>query len=86
MACTSQPQSQGDAICNAYLNGFVNGILVDQIAREGGQPICIDNTNTRAVREAITTFLKAQPDVLSVDAGSLLGAAFQRLYPCRNRN
>jgi hypothetical protein len=85
-ACTSAPQTRGDVLCNAYINGFMNGVLVDQVAREGGQPICVDHTNTGAVREALTTFLKSHPIVLTVDAGSVVGFVFQTLYPCPKSN
>jgi hypothetical protein len=85
-ACRSAPETRGDEICNAYINGFVNGVLVDQVAREGSQPICIDNTNTGAVRKALTEFLNANPTILRLDSGSVVGAAYQRLYPCPKPN
>jgi hypothetical protein len=50
-ACFSEDGTLGDKICNAYVNGFVNGILNDQVAREQGKPICIDDTSTSQVRE-----------------------------------
>jgi hypothetical protein len=85
-ACTSPPGTEGDVICNAYINGFVNGVLVDQVARESGQSICIDNTNTGAVREALRHFLIGHPTILGADSGSAVGAAFQALYPCKKSN
>jgi len=76
----------GDAICNAYINGFVNGILIDQVATEGGKPICIDKTNTGQVREVLRVFLINHSSVLNIDAGSVVGAAFQALYSCKKSN
>ena len=85
-ACISDPGTRGDITCNSYINGFVNGILIDQVAREGGKPICVDKTNTDAVRAAITAFFKNNPNILHFDGGSAMGAAFQRLYPCPKSN
>jgi hypothetical protein len=83
-ACVSTPGSSGDAYCTAYINGFVNGIFADQIAREEGHPVCIDNTNTAAVRDALVDFLRTHTAATSLPAGSVLGVAVERRYPCKN--
>jgi hypothetical protein len=48
----------GDGFCNAYSYGFVQGIYIDQIVREQSASLCMDTTNTGAVRAALTEFLR----------------------------
>jgi hypothetical protein len=62
--------------CAAYINGFMNGIFVDQIAREEGHPICVGNTNTTAVRDALVDFLKASTAANAPSCGLCLGGCF----------
>jgi hypothetical protein len=81
-ACTSASQSRGDLLCNAYINGFVHGILIDQAAREQGAPICVDNTTTMAVRQSFISFLASRPDMLYLGASAVLGVVLQSSYPC----
>ena len=82
-ACNSASGSSGDGLCNAYMNGFVQGIFVDQIAREEHEPICVDNTNTGALRKALIEYLKDHANAAYLPAGSVLGVAVQRLYACK---
>ena len=82
-ACTSAPGSSGDGLCNAYINGFVQGLFVDQIANEEHQPICVDNTNTGAIREILIEYLKDHANTTYLPAGSVLGVAVQQLYACK---
>jgi hypothetical protein len=83
-ACTSAPGTPGDSFCNAYINGFVQGIYVDQIIREEGGSLCMDTTNTGAVRAALTEFLRTHANATFLPAGSVLGAAVHEQYRCKS--
>jgi hypothetical protein len=86
-ACTSASGTRGDVICSSYINGFANGVLMDQIAREKGTPICIpDGVTTIQVREAVKNYLAKHPVVLGIDSGSLVGVALMEAYPCPKSN
>jgi hypothetical protein len=86
-ACISAPGTKGDAICGAYINGFANGILSDQVAKERGTPICIpDNMSTDQIRALFTTFLRTHPEALAIDTGGLIGELLSEAYPCPKSN
>lgn len=83
-ACTSAPGTPGDGFCNAYTNGFMQGIYIDQIVREQGASLCMDTTNTGAVRAALTEFLRTHANAAFLQAGSVLGAAVNEKYRCKS--
>ena len=86
-SCASAPGTEGYAKCNSYINGFVGGILVDQISNEQGTPICIpDNTTTDQVREVIMRYAKTNPEALRVISNSFVGAALLAAYSCKKSN
>ncbi len=73
-ACQNAPGTEGDRLCQSYINGFFNGILAAQIASEQGTPICMpDYTNTNQIREIVSSSLKAHPEALTFDTGGVLG-------------
>ena len=82
-ACNSPPGSRGDVMCSAYINGYSNGILGDQVAREHGEPICIsDHTNTLQIRLIVRSFLELHPELLTADLGDVVAKAMATAYPC----
>jgi hypothetical protein len=82
-ACNSPPGSQGDVLCGAYINGYSNGVLGDQVAKEHGEPICItDHTNTLEIRLMVRSFLELHPELLTVDLGGVVARAMASAYPC----
>jgi len=86
-SCNSAPGTAGDQNCSSYINGFVNGVLLDQIGREQGYPICIPNgTNTAQVRDVVKKFLEAHPAVLNVESGPLVARAITDAFPCPKSN
>ena len=86
-ACTSEPGTKEDAICAAYFNGYANGVLGDQIAKDDGSPICIpDNTSTDHFRALFVTFVRTHPEALGIDTGGLIAQLMTGAYPCRKSN
>jgi hypothetical protein len=86
-ACTSTAGTKEDAICTAYINGFANGVLGDQVAKEGGNPICVpDNTSTDQIRALFTAFVRTHPKALEFDTGGVLAELMAEAYPCRKSN
>ena len=83
-ACNAPPGSQADALCSAYLNGYVWGVLGDEIEREEGTPICMpDNINTVQVRDVIRRFFSAHPEALSIQTGGAVAGILSNTYPCK---
>jgi hypothetical protein len=82
-SCESPSGTPGDGYCNSWINGFVNGIQMDQILNESKTPVCIDHTDTKTARTEIVNFLRTAPVIHNVDAGSAVGYALQKLHPCR---
>jgi hypothetical protein len=86
-ACVGAPGTKADVICGAYVNGFLDGVLGDQIAKEGGVPICLPSPiNSGHVRELIVKSFVAYPSLLSVNSGGAVAAILQRAYPCPKSN
>ena len=83
-ACNGAPGTEATRLCAAYINGFVNGVLGDQVAREQGTPICIpDHTTTLQVRDVVKEFLGKLPlAVLEVDEGGIVAGVLAKAYPC----
>jgi hypothetical protein len=81
--CTSADGSTGDEVCNAYINGVVNGIFTDQIANEQHTPVCIpDGTTTPQVRDIVVRFLRDHPEGRSIKPGSVIGELLIEQFPC----
>jgi hypothetical protein len=86
-SCAGVPGTQAYALCAAYLNGFVGGVLVDQISNEQATPICLpDNMTTDQVREVIIKYAKTNPAALGVISNSFVGAALMSAFPCKKSN
>src|SRR4029077_19687208 len=55
--------SGSDRDCDIYINGLAAGVLVDQVAREQGRPICFPpHIKPEQIREAVEKFVQAHPD------------------------
>lgn len=86
-ACKSAPGTLEYGICTAYLNGFVNGVLTDQIARESGSPICLpDNTTTQQVRDVVVNYIGAHAEAAAFEFNAVVGIAVRRAFPCQKSN
>jgi hypothetical protein len=83
-SCTrSPPGSNEDQECNSYINGVIAGVLVDQVAREQGTPICLPaSVSTDELRQSVSGFLEAHPQIWTLDGNSAVGAALTEIYPC----
>ena len=83
-ACNGRGGPGGVDICNAFINGFVNGVLVDQIATKGHDPICLpDQTNTDELRGIVKEFAAGHPQALTALAAPFLARALMQAYPCK---
>lgn len=83
-SCASAPGTQAYALCAAYLNGFIGGVLVDQISNEQGAPICLpDGMTTDQVREVVIRYGRTNPASLGVISSSFVGAAITKAFPCK---
>src|SRR5262245_66649617 len=68
VACNSEPGTTGDLLCNAYFNGLIGGIQIDQVGNEQGTPICIgEEMHTNQMREAFKTFVTLHPETMNLD-------------------
>ena len=86
-ACTSALGTSDNGICTAYLNGFVTGVLTDQIATEAGSPICLpDNTRTQQVRDVVVNYLATHPGAAAVEPNAIVGFAVRQAFPCHKSN
>jgi hypothetical protein len=81
-ACATGPGAPTES-CKAYVNGVVAGVLVDQIAREQGKPICFPaHLTTDQAIVAVATFIAQHPTLWTTDGNSTVGVALQTAYPC----
>lgn len=79
-SCVHQTQT-----CNAYINGFMDGVMLDQIHREQGTPICIPGgTTTDQLRKIIISFILTHEKLLSFPGNSVVGEALFEVFPCKN--
>ncbi len=84
-SCGMLPPGSNDyENCYSYINGVVTGVLVDQTAEDQGRAICFpDHLVTDQVRQEVSAYLKAHPNILKADGNSAMGAALMALYPCK---
>ena len=83
-ACVGAPGTEGSKICDAYLNGLLNGIVADQVAAERHVTICIEGTITPQLRTTVVTFLASHPELQSLPSGVVVTAAIAANYLCRD--
>lgn len=70
-------------VCNAYMNGVLAGVLVDQVSKEQGKPICLPKVaKTDDAILAVVTFIATHRELWAKDGNSVVGVALQRTYPC----
>ena len=82
-ACNSAAGTMGDKLCNAYINGFINGVLGDQYERDRGTPICLpEHINPAKIRTLVTKFFLNNPQTMPFMAGASVGVVVERAYPC----
>ena len=79
--------SGSDRDCDIYINGIAAGVLVDQVAREQGTPICFPpRIKAEQIREAVEKFVQAHPDLLHVNGITIVGVALSEAFPCSKSN
>lgn len=79
----SPPASEEEQKCSSYINGVITGVLVDQVAREQGTPICLPaRVTTDQVRQKVSVFLAAHPNIWTMDGNSAVGVALTDAFPC----
>jgi hypothetical protein len=79
--------SGSDRDCVIYINWLATGVLVDQVAREQGTPICFPpRIKAEQVREAVEKFVQVHPDMLHVYGITIVGVALSDAFPCSKSN
>ena len=79
--------SGSDRDCDIYINGVAAGVLVDQVAREQGMPICFPpRIRSEQIRKAVEKFVQAHPDLLHVNGITIVGEALSEAFPCSKSN
>ena len=82
-ACSTEPGGPTE-ICRAYINGVIAGVLVDQIAREQSDPICLPpSITTEQAINVVSAFIGARPGIWSKDGNAVVGVALQAAFPCK---
>lgn len=81
-ACATTPGAPTD-LCKSYFNGVIAGVLVDQVARERGSPICLPaKVTTDQVIMAVSSFIAGHQNIWTLDGSSVVGVALQTIFPC----
>jgi hypothetical protein len=79
--------SGSDRDCDIYINGLAAGVLVDQVAKEQGTPICFPpRIKAEQVRNAVEKFMQEHPDMLHVNGITIVGVALSKAFPCSKSN
>ena len=79
--------SGSDRDCDIYINGLAAGVLVDQVAREQGTPICFPpRIKAEQICKAVEKFVQAHPDMLQVNGITIVGFALSDAFPCSKSN
>jgi Rap1a immunity proteins len=85
--CVAKTNTQGRLDCMIYMNGVVDGILIDQISQQQKNPICLpEGGRSSDVADAVTGFLYTHPQTWQTDAKVSVGVTLQLLYPCKKSN
>lgn len=81
--CTKVDSTE-NAMCNAYVSGWVEGALVQSLATSTPYLFCEPKgTSEGQLRDVALHFLAAHPDARQLPASVLLGKAMQESFPCR---
>lgn len=76
-------QNAPSTVCTAYMNGFLAGILADQVSRQQGRSICLPSVaKTNDAIVAVVAFIAAHREFWAKDGASVVGVALQQAYPC----
>jgi Rap1a immunity proteins len=79
--------SGSDRDCDIYINGLAAGVLVDQVTREQGTPICFPpRIKAEQIRKVVEKFVQAHPDMLQVNGITIVGVALSDAFPCSKSN
>jgi Rap1a immunity proteins len=79
--------SGSDRDCDIYINGVAAGVLVDQVTREQGMPICFPpRIKSEQIRGAVEKYGRAHPDLLHVNGITIVGKALSEAFPCSKSN
>jgi hypothetical protein len=63
------------------------GVLVDQVTREQGTPICFPpSIRAEQIRKAVEKFVQAHPDLLHVNGITIVGVVLSEAFPCSKSN
>ena len=84
--CSYPRDSPEDLVCNTYIRGFDDGMLISSVAftPKAKKRFCapskvIDLTQVRLI---IDKFLREHPQILHFEAGVLGGLAISQAFPC----
>jgi hypothetical protein len=65
----------------------MDGVLLDQVHREQGTPICIpDGITTDQLRQTIVGFILAHQQLLTFPGGIVVGTALAEVFPGKKSN
>lgn len=81
-ACRGTDGSAPDAICRAYLNGFLDGEVYGKISMDQGKRVCLDGVSTSDIRRLILRVWD-QHDLRTTTPGALIMAAIAQTYACK---
>jgi Rap1a immunity proteins len=75
--------SLGDSVCDAYIEGYIEGMDAAKVSGATGHAICIPNSvSGLQVRQTVERFFANNPDALSRDAPTMVAVALAKAYPC----
>jgi len=83
--CLQGEGSKSDAICEAYITGFANGVYSQRASTRGGHPVCVP-IRAEGVRLAVQQYMKAHPELLDKPAIAVVGLALSFAFPCASPN
>ena len=87
--CHEKTRSIGDAMCVAYIHGFLDGLVIGRVAGEQNPPVLCppkDGIEVDQGRLIIEKYLRDHPERLHEEAGLLAAAAMLDAFPCRKSN
>lgn len=82
--CSGKDGTPEDNVCDAYVEGYIEGMDAAKVSAVTNHPICIpDNVSGIQVRKTITAFLANKADAQSRDAPTMVAVALAKAYACK---
>jgi hypothetical protein len=84
MCVEEAKNSVGDAACNSYVRGFIDGLMITTFMANRGEKFCVPNDGIalNQARLMLEKSLRDHPDMLHMEGAYFLGLTLRDAFRC----